>query len=120
MSGAPNKSRKRSFNRDEGRSHKRQNSTKDEVRDMLQTIKEFTGKSTGTSGKGNTYREDRLVQLGAAPKKEQKIPLKIKVGLMLAKKKRSARQAQEARESQIQLPGQKIHRNSKHSSKKKR
>ena len=86
-----------------GNKSKKPKSTKEEIREMMETVKEFTAKSL-EGAKRLAHKDDKLTRLGALPPKQQKMPYHMKIGLNAAKKKRDIRNAELAKESQVQLP----------------
>jgi hypothetical protein len=82
---------------------KRQKSTREEINELLETVKEFNAKSLEGAKKA-AHKDDKLTRLGALPPKQQKMPYAMRIGLNAAKKKREQKNAQLARESQVQLP----------------
>jgi hypothetical protein len=84
-------------------SNKKAKSTREEINEIMETVKEFNSKSL-EGIKKKAHKEDRLTKLGAPPPKQQKMPFSMRLGLKNAKKKRDVREAEAAKEAQIQLP----------------
>jgi hypothetical protein len=78
-------------------------STRDEINEIMESVKEFNAKSL-EGGKKAAHKDDILTKLGAFPPKQQKMPYAMRLGLNAAKKKRDVKNAQLAKEAQIQLP----------------
>lgn len=73
-------------------------STKEELREFMKTIKEFNAHSElGNSRK--KYKEDLLTKLGAPPPKQQKMPFKLRLKLDAARKIREDRKLNEMKQS---------------------
>lgn len=64
---------------------------------IFKTVKEFGLTNIQTSKK--KILDDKLTKLGAPPVKQQKMPFKMKMGILEGRKKREKRQIQEARVS---------------------
>jgi hypothetical protein len=78
-------------------------SAREEINELLVTVKEFNAKSLEGAKKA-AHKDDKLTKLGAFPAKQQKMPYAMRLGLNAAKKKREKRDVEQAKEAQIQLP----------------
>lgn len=90
------------FNR-HGNASKRPKTAREEINEILETVKEFNAKSLEGAKKA-AHKDDKLTKLGAFPPKQQKMPYNMRIGLKVAKKKREQKTALLAKESQVQLP----------------
>ncbi|KAJ1418330.1 hypothetical protein B484DRAFT_445805 [Ochromonadaceae sp. CCMP2298] len=87
-----------------GESKRSKKSAREEIDKLMDTVKQYASKAL--EGRQRTEHEaDKLTKLGAPPPKQQKVPYKMKLGLLAAKKKRDFKQAAEARESQVTMAG---------------
>jgi hypothetical protein len=87
-----------------GDAGKKPKTAREEVNEILETVKEFNAKSLEGAKKA-AHKDDILTKLGALPPKQQKMPYAMRLGLNAAKKKRDIKNAQLAKESQVlQLP----------------
>ena len=77
-------------------------SSRDEVRSMMSTIKEFNANSlTGTKKKN--YNDDILTRLGAPPPKQPTMPFQMRMGINADMKRRAILKAAEAKEAGLVL-----------------
>jgi hypothetical protein len=76
---------------------------KKEFQQMFASVKDLTATSfTGMSKK--THKEDKLTKLGALPVKQQKMPLKMKLGIIAGREKRLEKTVNRAKEEGVVLP----------------
>ena len=97
------KRKNHSSGRGGGRDDKKPKTAREEINEILESVKEFNAKAL-EGGKKAAHMDDKLTKLGALPPKKQKIPYAMRLGLNAAKKKREHKEAQIAKESQVQLP----------------
>lgn len=91
------------FSNHGGDSNKRPKTAREEINEILETVKEFNAKSLEGAKKA-AHKDDKLTKLGAFPPKQQKMPYNMRLGLNAAKKKREQKAVLLAKESQVQLP----------------
>lgn len=60
--------------------------TREEIRGLMKNMFEYTANTLSGKNK-KKFKEDRLSQLGAPPVKQQKMPFRMKMGLISARKK---------------------------------
>ena len=87
----------------QGNDNKKPKTAREEINEILETVKEFNAKSLEGAKKA-AHKDDKLTKLGAFPAKQQKMPYNMRLGLNAAKKKREQKNALLAKESQVQLP----------------
>lgn len=87
--------KKRKHSQDEEQ-HNQQNE-REIFQKIFKSVKEFGLTNIQTSKK--KILDDKLTKLGALPVKQQKMPFKMKMGILEGRKKREKRQLEEARES---------------------
>ncbi len=89
------------------------NEARAEFNQIFEEVKEL-GRSSLTGIKGKKHKEDILTKLGAPPVKAQKMPFKMKIGLMMASEKRNRKEIEQSKESGVVLSKNKLnHKNDK-------
>ena len=74
--------------------------TQKELRLIYKEIKEFSSTSL-SSGDKRKYNDDKLTRLGAPPIKAEKIPFKMKLGMMKHQKKLAVKELQHVKDSGV-------------------
>lgn len=73
-------------------------STKEEIREIMKTVKEFNANSELGSSR-RKYQEDLLTKLGAKPVKQPTMPFKLHLALDQVRKKKEAKKLEELKQS---------------------
>jgi hypothetical protein len=73
-----------------------------EIKDIMHTIREFSS-TTLTGLAKHKHKDDKLVKLGALPKKQQTMPLKMALGIKQGREKRLLKAQSRAKESGLVL-----------------
>jgi len=73
-----------------------------EIKEIMHTIREFSS-TTLTGQAKHKHKDDKLVKLGALPKKQQTMPLKMALGIKQGREKRLLKAQSRAKESGLVL-----------------
>lgn len=73
-----------------------------EIKEIMHTIREFSS-PTLTGQAKHKHKDDKLVKLGALPKKQQTMPLKMALGIKQGREKRLLKAQSRAKESGLVL-----------------
>lgn len=73
-----------------------------DLKALFSTVKDFSATSF-TGMKKKHHKEDKLTKLGAPPVKQQKMPFKMKIGILAGRKKRDEITEKNAQESGVVL-----------------
>lgn len=76
---------------------------KEEFQQIFASVKNLTA-TTFTGMTKKTHKEDKLTKLGALPVKQQKMPLKMKLGIVAGRERRLEKTVQRAKEDGVVLP----------------
>ena len=100
--GGPGKGKRKAIAHDGDSVLRKKASGSTEIKEIMHTIREFSS-TTLTGLAKHKHKDDKLVKLGALPKKQQTMPLKMALGIKQGREKRLLKAQSRAKESGLVL-----------------